>query len=176
MKPAKDGEWIQPIHRGYKLECCDCGLVHRLDYRIVTGHVQFRAVRDARSTAQIRRYRQVAARKAAMTTLRGKHHHPQIQVNVTAVDPEGQPIEGAIVTLFLYDAGGQPCPFEPAIRNWANFYDADKAYKPHDHPGPFTLYGQATANAQGYGTAYIPMTPWDGNSSLDLTVTLAPFV
>lgn len=23
----KEGEWIRPIKRGYKMACCDCGLV-----------------------------------------------------------------------------------------------------------------------------------------------------
>ena len=26
---AWDGEWFRPIHTGYRIQCCDCGLVHR---------------------------------------------------------------------------------------------------------------------------------------------------
>ena len=53
------GEWIQPIKKGYKVRCCDCGLVHIVDLRIVKGRVQFRAVRDERATGQSRRYRTI---------------------------------------------------------------------------------------------------------------------
>ena len=51
------GEWIQPIKQGYKLVCCDCGLVHKLDFRVHKGRVQFRGDRDNRATAQVRRWR-----------------------------------------------------------------------------------------------------------------------
>ena len=52
----KEGEWVQPVRRGYKMACCDCGLVHKVDFRIYQGRVQFRAFRDNRSTGQMRRY------------------------------------------------------------------------------------------------------------------------
>lgn len=52
----ESGEWVQPIRRGYKLACCDCGLVHRLDFRIHKGRTQFRAFRNERSTGQMRRW------------------------------------------------------------------------------------------------------------------------
>lgn len=55
QKP-KEGEWIQPIRRGYKMACCDCGLVHTMDFRIKDSRVQFRAFRNYRSTAQKRRH------------------------------------------------------------------------------------------------------------------------
>lgn len=48
---AKDGEWIQPKRKGYILECCDCGLEHRLNFRLVKSRdgkrnwVQFQAFR-----------------------------------------------------------------------------------------------------------------------------------
>ena len=54
--PQKDGEWMQP-KRGYKMACCDCGLVHRVEFRVVKGRVQFRAWRDNRATAARRRKR-----------------------------------------------------------------------------------------------------------------------
>lgn len=31
----KDGEWIWPQMSGYELECCDCGLIHKLDFIVV---------------------------------------------------------------------------------------------------------------------------------------------
>jgi hypothetical protein len=52
---AIDGEWIEPEHKGSKLACCHCGLVHRVEYRVVRGRVQFRVWRDARATAARRR-------------------------------------------------------------------------------------------------------------------------
>ena len=54
--PVTEGEWIAPIsHRGYMLACCDCGLVHRMNFRIIKGRVQFQAFRSGRSTGQVRR-------------------------------------------------------------------------------------------------------------------------
>lgn len=47
--------WVQPIERGYKMSCCDCGLVHVLDFRIYVERVQFRARRDKRASAAVRR-------------------------------------------------------------------------------------------------------------------------
>ena len=56
---AKDGEWIRPVMKGYKMACCDCNLVHRLEFKVITwgrGHkVVFRAWRDYRATAATRR-------------------------------------------------------------------------------------------------------------------------
>lgn len=55
----QEGEWIQPTRKGYKMRCCDCGLVHRLDFRLVHTKggifIHFRAFRDVRSTAATRR-------------------------------------------------------------------------------------------------------------------------
>lgn len=56
----KAGEWIQPIDAGYKLACCDCGLVHRMDFRVHEGRVQYRAFRAERSTALMRRHQKEA--------------------------------------------------------------------------------------------------------------------
>ena len=39
------GEWVQPITEGYRMACCDCGLVHLMDFRIHEGKIQFRAFR-----------------------------------------------------------------------------------------------------------------------------------
>lgn len=61
----KDGEWIQPIQNGYKFCCCDCGLVHKLDFRVHKGRIQFRAHRDNRATGQTRRWLKKAKKMAA---------------------------------------------------------------------------------------------------------------
>ncbi len=62
-KELADGwsRWVQPIRKGYKMSCCDCGLVHAMDFRISRGRVQFRAKRNNRSTAMVRRWRKKAA-------------------------------------------------------------------------------------------------------------------
>lgn len=59
----KSNEWVQPIRKGYKMACCDCCLVHRLDFRVVKGRAQFRARRDNRCTAQLRRRQHVTVRE-----------------------------------------------------------------------------------------------------------------
>ena len=46
--------WVQPVKRGYLMSCCDCGLVHRMDFRIAGERVQFRAQRAPRYTARER--------------------------------------------------------------------------------------------------------------------------
>lgn len=57
----KAGEWVQPRRKGYNLACCDCGLVHTLDFRIVKyaenqRKIQFRVFRNNRATGQVRRW------------------------------------------------------------------------------------------------------------------------
>jgi len=54
-----EGEWVQPIEGGYKMECCDCGLVHKINFRIENGKVQFQVFRDNRATGQKRRHRNI---------------------------------------------------------------------------------------------------------------------
>lgn len=55
-KPEKN-EWVRPIRRGYKLGCCDCGLVHDMDFKVSAGRVWFRVRRNNRSTAMMRRHK-----------------------------------------------------------------------------------------------------------------------
>ena len=55
----EEGEWVRPVESGYKMACCDCGLVHNLDFRVVEEdrpRVEFRVFRNYRSTGQIRRW------------------------------------------------------------------------------------------------------------------------
>lgn len=35
MKKIKDGDWVRPEMSGFKLKCCDRGLVHNVDFAIV---------------------------------------------------------------------------------------------------------------------------------------------
>ncbi len=34
-KSVKSGEWVQPRRKNYYMQCCDCGLIHRMNFRIV---------------------------------------------------------------------------------------------------------------------------------------------
>ena len=54
---VKDGEWIRPTGdwNGFLDACCDCGLVHRVTFRLIEGEIHFRATRDNRKTAAMRR-------------------------------------------------------------------------------------------------------------------------
>ena len=54
---ADEGEWVKPVMEGYKVKCCDCGLVHVFNFRIVDGEIEFQAFRDNRATGQIRRHK-----------------------------------------------------------------------------------------------------------------------
>lgn len=55
----EEGKWVQPVEQGYKLACCDCGLVHDVDFRVYEGRAQLRMARNNRSTAQVRRHRNI---------------------------------------------------------------------------------------------------------------------
>jgi len=54
-RSVQDGEWVQPVRRGYRMACCDCGLVHKINFRIKDGHIQLQPKRDNRATGQVRR-------------------------------------------------------------------------------------------------------------------------
>jgi len=48
---VKGDEWVQPRRKAYYMKCCDCGLVHRLNFRLVSRgkgrgfKIQFQAYR-----------------------------------------------------------------------------------------------------------------------------------
>lgn len=52
---AEAGEWMDMPGRHYRLICCDCGLSHDFEFRVVKGKIRFRAYRNERSTAAVRR-------------------------------------------------------------------------------------------------------------------------
>ena len=50
----ESGTWYRV--RGYTHhECCDCALVHKEEYRVNDGHIEWRAVRDDRQTEKRRK-------------------------------------------------------------------------------------------------------------------------
>lgn len=50
-----DGQWFAVRKRGHKNQCCSCGLVHNIDYRIKDGLQEIRFTTDRRATAAVRR-------------------------------------------------------------------------------------------------------------------------
>lgn len=62
-KKVKAGHWEQPIRHGYKMVCCDCGLVHNMDFRVQGGRAQFRAWRANGLTARERKRMAAALRR-----------------------------------------------------------------------------------------------------------------
>jgi hypothetical protein len=62
-----DNEWQMPILEGYKMACCDCGLVHNINFKIVKednvdkeikgARVILQATRNTRATGQVRRHK-----------------------------------------------------------------------------------------------------------------------
>lgn len=56
---TEDGwsEWIVPVLDGYQMSCCDCGLVHTIQFKAADdGYPMFRVKRNNRATGQMRRY------------------------------------------------------------------------------------------------------------------------
>ena len=50
-----DGEWVEIPWKGFMEQCCGCGLIHKVDYRVVEGKLQFKCVVDQRATSAARR-------------------------------------------------------------------------------------------------------------------------
>lgn len=50
-----EGEWTAIAKRNHKDMCCDCGLVHWIDTREVSGVLEVRKRIDRRATAAARR-------------------------------------------------------------------------------------------------------------------------
>lgn len=78
MVEREDGwcDEVTPVMKGYRMACCDCGLVHDMQFRAVRVkkfnddgawigdwldpnkyRIAFRARRNNRSTAQVRRWK-----------------------------------------------------------------------------------------------------------------------
>lgn len=68
-------DWVIPVRsnkrggpdkrsqRGHRMACCDCGLVHIMNFRVRKGRVEFQAIRERRATAALRRRSGVKLRK-----------------------------------------------------------------------------------------------------------------
>lgn len=60
--PERDGnggwtDWIPIPMKTHRIACCDCGLVHDLEFDVDERGLLMRAKRHNRATAQMRRYR-----------------------------------------------------------------------------------------------------------------------
>lgn len=64
-KDGEDGftEWIKPNMDNYQMGCCDCGLVHTLQFDVEDDYVIFRAKRNERATGQKRRWKKYRKNK-----------------------------------------------------------------------------------------------------------------
>lgn len=54
FKNQKENKWIKPTPKNYGFGCCDCGLVHDLDFKVLNGRVLFRARRNFKDTVLLR--------------------------------------------------------------------------------------------------------------------------
>jgi hypothetical protein len=54
---TKDGwtEWYRPAMRNYRMSCCDCGLVHEVQFKVDGKELHMRVRRNERATAAVRR-------------------------------------------------------------------------------------------------------------------------
>ena len=59
IHPDGWSRWVYPVMEGYKMTCCDCGLVHEMEFRVTDEYnrVEFRVRRDNRATGQVRRHK-----------------------------------------------------------------------------------------------------------------------
>jgi hypothetical protein len=42
-----NGQWFEPRMKNHYMKCCGCGLVHRLNFRVIKGKVQIQSFRIA---------------------------------------------------------------------------------------------------------------------------------
>lgn len=56
---VQPGEWVTPVPRGYEMKCCDCGLVHVIDFRVIkpTKRKGYATIQNARYHVQFRAFR-----------------------------------------------------------------------------------------------------------------------
>jgi len=49
---------LNPVSENFKFACCDCGLIHTLDFKIIKNmNIEMTVTRDNRATGQYRRWR-----------------------------------------------------------------------------------------------------------------------
>ena len=53
---SEDDILINPKKEILKLACCDCGLIHQFEFRVMRGIIRIDMRRDNRATGQFRRH------------------------------------------------------------------------------------------------------------------------
>ena len=48
-------EWQMPIEKGYKMACCDCGLVHSMDFKVIDPETN-KVIKNVRAVLRARRH------------------------------------------------------------------------------------------------------------------------
>jgi hypothetical protein len=48
-------EWQMPIEKNYKMACCDCGLVHAMDFKVIDPDTN-KVIKNARAILRARRH------------------------------------------------------------------------------------------------------------------------
>lgn len=70
-------EWQMPIENGYKMACCDCGLVHSMDFRVIDPDTEkiikgpraiLRARRHETMTKKLRKQQGITVEKEGLAT------------------------------------------------------------------------------------------------------------
>jgi hypothetical protein len=54
FEDIQENEWLWPVHKGYRLRCCDCHLVHKIDFKVEDGDVAIKFRRDTVNTKKER--------------------------------------------------------------------------------------------------------------------------
>lgn len=80
--------WVKPVRRGYRAACCDCGLVHSYNYRLVKNgkrgfQIQFQVSRNDRATSAIRRYMKIGEWTELLYAIRRKVGRGKVPVLIT---------------------------------------------------------------------------------------------
>ena len=55
FEQPREGEWLRPVKSSYVVACCDCGLVHTINFRITDSDVEFQVFSAPRETKLLRR-------------------------------------------------------------------------------------------------------------------------
>ena len=55
-----DGEWIEIPFKGFSMECCNCSLVHTLNFKVEDGRLFIKSKQDKKSTKQRRNLKNIS--------------------------------------------------------------------------------------------------------------------
>lgn len=62
-------KFISPKMKGYKIKCCDCGLVHEMDFRVVKykskESLEYKVIADKNTQVHFRARREIKKTKKA---------------------------------------------------------------------------------------------------------------